>query len=210
MAPQYGEVRVDYITYTTGVSPNEANVTVPVSGLINDPTFSGNVIIEGDLTVSGSINASGVIISGITGLFDDGTEAAPSIAFASDPDTGIYKPATNEIGISTNASEALRIDNNGNVGIGTETPTSKVVIRQDQVGYSNLDFYNETVGGGITFRQIHRKLDNTGSTSVDLAWLTSGGFAINNNDTNSANFTTFKVGTTEVMRFDLCSGTMQS
>jgi phage baseplate assembly protein gpV len=103
MAPQYGEVRVDYITYTTGVSPNEANVTVLVSGLVNNPTFSGNVIIEGnttidgDLTVSGSINASGVIISGITGLFDDGTEALPSIAFASDPDTGIYKPATNEI-----------------------------------------------------------------------------------------------------------------
>lgn len=112
MAPQYGEVRVDYITYTTGVSPNEANVIIPVSGLVNNPTFSGNVVvkgdtlvegdtvIQGDLIVSGSIDASGVTISGITGLFDDGTEALPSIAFASDPDTGIYKPATNEIGIS--------------------------------------------------------------------------------------------------------------
>ena len=134
MAPQYGEVRVDYITYTTGVSPNEANVTVPVSGLVNNPTFSGNVIIEGnttidgDLTVSGSINASGVIISGITGLFDDGTETAPSIAFASDPDTGIYKPATNEIGFSTNGDEKVRIDNTGNVGIGTDSPDGKLCL----------------------------------------------------------------------------------
>ena len=47
MAPQYGEVRVDYITYTTGVVPNEGNATAYVSGLINNPTFSGNVIIEG-------------------------------------------------------------------------------------------------------------------------------------------------------------------
>ena len=57
--PQYGEVRVDFITYTTGVAPNEGNVTVPVSGLINTPTFSGDVVIEGDLTVSGNITASG-------------------------------------------------------------------------------------------------------------------------------------------------------
>ena len=45
MAPQYGEVRVDYITYTTGVSPNEGNATLYVSGLVNKPTFSGDVVI---------------------------------------------------------------------------------------------------------------------------------------------------------------------
>jgi phage baseplate assembly protein gpV len=107
MAPQYGEVRVDYITYTTGVVPNEGTATAYVSGLINNPTFSGNVIIEGDATidgnlnVSGDINASGVVISGITGLFDAGTEALPSIAFALDPNTGIYNPSANEVGIST-------------------------------------------------------------------------------------------------------------
>jgi hypothetical protein len=170
MAPQYGEVRVDYITYTTGVSPNEANVTVPVSGLINNPTFSGNVIIEGnttidgDLTVSGSINASGVTISGITGLFDDGTEAAPSIAFASDPDTGIYKPATNEIGISTNASEALRIDDVGNVGIGTSSPRGTIHIGADlQNGATdaaaiNIKQTSTTASTGIYLeRSVERK-----------------------------------------------------
>ena len=68
--PQYGEVRVDFITYTTGVAPNEANVTVPVSGLINAPTFSGDIIIEGsgviegDLTVSGNINLDTITATG--------------------------------------------------------------------------------------------------------------------------------------------------
>jgi len=136
MAPQYGEVRVDYITYTTGVVPNEGNATAYVSGLINNPTFSGNVIIEGDATidgnlnVSGDINASGVVISGITGLFDAGTEALPSIAFALDPNTGIYNPSANKVGISTNGNERLRVDNTGNVGIGTDDPTRNLVVNK--------------------------------------------------------------------------------
>ena len=134
MAPQYGEARVDYITYTTGVVPNEGNATAYVSGLINNPTFSGNVIIEGNATingnlnVSGDINASGVVISGITGLFDAGTETLPSIAFALDPDTGIYNPTANEIGFSTGGAERVRIDNTGNVGIGTDIPGRNLTI----------------------------------------------------------------------------------
>jgi hypothetical protein len=172
MAPQYGEVRVDYITYTTGVSPNEANVTVLVSGLVNNPTFSGNVIIEGnttidgDLTVSGSINASGVIISGITGLFDDGTEALPSIAFASDPDTGIYKPATNEIGISTNASEALRIDNNGNVGIGTTDPQAR------------LDVESISDTPSLTFNNSGQAIIGDSATQLAIGRVTTSPFSV--------------------------------
>ena len=147
MAPQYGEVRVDYITYTTGVVPNEGTATAYVSGLINNPTFSGNVIIEGDATidgnlnVSGDINASGVVISGITGLFDAGTEALPSIAFALDPNTGIYNPSANEVGISTGGGERLRVDNTGNVGIGTTSPSETLEV----AGNTILDASNATL-----------------------------------------------------------------
>ena len=61
---QYGEVRVDFITYTTGVSP-EANATVTVSSLVNSPTFSGNVIVQGDAEVEGDLTVSGnLFVSG--------------------------------------------------------------------------------------------------------------------------------------------------
>ena len=108
--PEYGEIRVDYITYTTGTSPNEGQGTVTVSGLINNPTFSGNVIVGNDLTVSGDINASGVTISGITGLFTSGTEAAPSISFVDDTNTGFYNAAANEVRITTNGNDRLTVD----------------------------------------------------------------------------------------------------
>lgn len=32
---QFGEVRVDFITYTTGVAPNEGTVTTSVSGIFS-------------------------------------------------------------------------------------------------------------------------------------------------------------------------------
>jgi hypothetical protein len=128
---QYGEVRVDYLTYTTGVSPSEGSATTTISGLVNSPTFSGDVNVEGDLTVSGDIIASGVTISGITGLFASGIETAPSIAFVDDTNTGFYNSATNEIRIVTNGTDQLTIKNDGNVGIGTTSPGTLLHLSSD-------------------------------------------------------------------------------
>ncbi|TLP80127.1 hypothetical protein [Maribacter sp. ACAM166] len=54
----------------------------------------------------------------------DGTQGSPSYAFNDDTDTGIFNAATNEIGISTGGQEAMRIDAEQRVGIGTKTPNS--------------------------------------------------------------------------------------
>ena len=63
--PQYGEVRIDYITYTTGVAPDEGNRTITVSSLIGNPTFTGDVIISGNLDVGDNVYVSGnTILSG--------------------------------------------------------------------------------------------------------------------------------------------------
>ena len=56
---QYGEVRVDYITYTTGTVPTEANATVTVSSLVNNPSFSGDINVEGNAIIEGNLNVSG-------------------------------------------------------------------------------------------------------------------------------------------------------
>jgi len=42
-----------------------------------------------------------------------GTAAAPSVAFEGDPNTGIYSPGADQVAISTNGSEAVRIESTG-------------------------------------------------------------------------------------------------
>ena len=131
MAPQYGEVRVDYITYTTGVSPNEANVTVPVSGLVNNPIFSGDVIVEGYVTVSGDLGVSGnTILNDLTVTGDSyfGGDAIVSGAFTV---TGLT--TLNDLTVTGDL-------NASNITITGDTNLSRVILDQGSSGTPSLTF----------------------------------------------------------------------
>ena len=52
----------------------------------------------------------------------DGSAAAPSFSFDSDPNTGIYSPGADQVAISTGGSGRLFVDASGNVGVGTSAP----------------------------------------------------------------------------------------
>lgn len=75
---------------------------------------------------------------------NDGMSANPSVAFNNDISTGIYHPSTSTLAFSTNARERMRIDKNGNVGIGTTTPLQLL-----HVNGGNM-FISGNVGIGTT------------------------------------------------------------
>ena len=56
----YGTIKVDNITFTD----NSVDKTVSLSGLIQNPTFTGNVTVTG--TISGDVIRGGTTISGVT------------------------------------------------------------------------------------------------------------------------------------------------
>jgi hypothetical protein len=60
------------------------------------------------------------------------------------PANGVYLPAANNVAISTNGSERLRIDSSGQVGLGTSTPSSYYS------GADNLVVANTSGNAGIT------------------------------------------------------------
>ena len=56
------------------------------------------------------------------------TQTKPFYTWSDDIDTGIYHPAANNIALTTNGTEKLRIDPSGNVGIGKTNPLYKLDI----------------------------------------------------------------------------------
>lgn len=89
------------LTLTTGISGG-ANAIVPVN-------TQATLVCDG----TNFFNANTTQAGGTTFSIVDGTAAAPSLNFASESTTGIYRPGTGEFGISILGSTKFRLDANG-------------------------------------------------------------------------------------------------
>lgn len=63
--------------------------------------------------------------------FDAGSTGNPSIHFAGDNSSGFYQPIADNLAFSTRGTEALRVDENANIGIGSTNPQGKLEVIGD-------------------------------------------------------------------------------
>jgi len=103
--------------------------------------------------------------------------------------------ATGYLAFGTANTGRMNIDYSGNIQIGASA-TAPNTSRY-------LDIYNTDTGtGSVDLRLITENVANTGSAVVDIIKYHNGAFNINNNETNSAAYTSFGVGASERMRID--------
>jgi hypothetical protein len=142
------------------------------------------------LTVAGTFVASG----GATIAASAGTSASPSIHFSSDTNTGIFSPAADTIAFAEGGVEAMRIDSDGDVGIGTSSPGTKLdvvgngrfagvvdsIYTGTTAGSTLGSFRAYGTGAGVTGETSVRGILNSGSTTssyLEFSTSNSGTFA---------------------------------
>ena len=112
---------------TSGSSGNNGNNgnsgTSGTSGSSGNNGNNGNSGTSGNSGNNGNNGTSGTSGISATGSLADGTAAAPSLTFASDTNTGLYRYGVDTIGFSTAGALEMVLNANGNLGIGTASPT---------------------------------------------------------------------------------------
>jgi hypothetical protein len=204
----YGTIKVDTVTFTS----EGIDTSVSISGLVRNPTFSGN--ITSTSTISGVTIQGGTLVSGATvtgsagqfttitggtvnfttitgttavitsGVFASGTAAAPSVSVGTTTN-GIYSPGANQVAISTGGTGRLFVDASGNVGVGT-SPSTLLHIAQSGSVYFRVQ---QTTSGSEGTLYL-------GCTSSANQIISAGA------SDSTAKALRFDVGTTEAMRLD--------
>lgn len=75
-----------------------------------------------------------------------GTAAAPALCVGNDVNTGVFGPAADTWAVATNASERLRVDSTGNVGIGVTNPSLKLDVQLSTNTADGLRVLNGNAG----------------------------------------------------------------
>jgi len=159
----------------------EHDLTLSAGKVLGRDTSSSGVAQElpiavtpgGDVGIGTSTPDALLTVNGVAS-FGNGAEATPSISHAGNLNTGIWFPSVDVVAVSTNGTERVRVDASGNVGVGTNSPStygSKFAVAGDiamtNTGYKLYPYYvsgtnhayiSSAAGGEMTF--------GTGTTTV--------------------------------------------
>ena len=156
-----------------------------LTSLTGANTATGDLLYIVDISEAAAADRSKKITVGdIFVAIPNGTNSAPSIAFASDPDTGIFRVGANSLGFAVGGTHAATIDSSGRVGVGTPTPSYKLETSGTQ-NNNDIVITNTTISSSLRLQMIDANgaMFTTGSyplllgtANTERGRVTSGGY----------------------------------
>jgi hypothetical protein len=200
-----GATQINNTLTVTGVTSLGSNLTVAGNGTITgalDVTgttrLRNTVQVDGATTVSNTLNVTGnATLGGTLGVTSTATASKFVPTGNVTAGNGMYLPTADEVAFSTAGVERLRLDNNGNVGVGTNDPQFRLDVNGNFRAVGNA-----TVGGtlGVTGdTTLGGTLGVTGTASAPKFIPTGGTAAGNGMYLPAANTLGFSAGGTERM-----------
>ena len=136
---------------------------------------TGNSYTIAGLTNNGTLSQQGTLSmgSGYQILATTGTVTSPSLSFVGDTNTGLYSPGADTLVFSTSGSERIRIDDGGNVGIGTSTIGTLFHVRKAANG-NNWAWFAGNTGATLpstyTYGVLIGSNYSNGSSESNIVW----------------------------------------
>jgi hypothetical protein len=143
----------------------------------------GNVGI-GTTTPANKLDVVGAIKVSAGFKADNGSASVASYRFDSDANTGLFLPVADNLAVTTNGSEKMRITSAGNVGIGTTTPADKLTVQTSGYGISQTDgtvsvgTYINASGGWLGTKSNHPLYFFTSNNNPSMTLTTGGNLGI--------------------------------
>jgi hypothetical protein len=100
-------------TTRSNITYHYGNVYIGANSGTNNDLYLSDRIYDWDNTGYFMDFAGGSRVNEIQ--FDDGSATDPSVFFAGDANTGFYQPANNQLSITANGTEAMRVEDDGDV-----------------------------------------------------------------------------------------------
>jgi len=156
-------------------------------------------------TVGGTV--SSLSVTGVAS-FADGSAAAPSITNTGDLNTGLFFPAAETVAVSTDGAERMRVDNAGNVGIGTTSPSFLVqaalpnATTNKQIGLTETSYTTNFRAAYLTLYGLSATGTTFGLSNANLGILTFQNLSAGLIGTNGSQPLVFATASLERVRID--------